>query len=717
MRMLRGSLLVGALAAGAFLWGCGESPSAPTLPEVETVVAGGDAQYGTAGQLLETPLHAVVRSTASGEGQAAVTVLWSVEDGDATLAGSAATVTDSTGSTYARLRLGAAPGEVRVRVTVQKQRSAWAEFHAFLVEAPRLSSLSATSANAGDTITLSGSNFSPIADQDVALFSGIRGRVVTATTTELHVEVPPCLPARTVEVTVRLGAVASQGIALAVAKGGDVTNLDVAGSLDVDDPTGLSCVQLSGAGGARYLVVALSASTVGAAEYGYTLTGLASPTAPTPTAAQAVRRSAVAARTPEFAQAFEEGIRDSEARLVRGGAPPAAATTLRAAPSLVPAVGDRRSFKVLNSAGGFDDVTGVARYVGSHGALYVDETAPQGGLQPSDLETLAAEFDEVIYPTVTGVFGMPSDIDGNGRVIILFTPAVNRLTPRGSDSFVGGFFYGLDLLDQSGSNRGEVFYALVPDPTGVYSDPRPTDKVMGVIPAILAHEFQHMVHFNQRVLKLGASNVEALWLSEGLAQMSEELVAQAYAALGDSAGVARHREGNRTRARDFLSDPSAVSLIVTTGKGSLAERGAGWLHVLYLWDRGGGNDILRRLTQTTLTGTANVTAVMGVPWLDLISDWESALYLDDLGPNAFPYEYPHVNLRDLLKVDGTGYPLDPETLGGTDFTRAGSLRSSSAHQYVVVPPSGGSLTLRLGGGAGGDAPDAAKLRLRIVRLS
>ena len=35
MRVLRGSVLVGALAAGAFLWGCGESPSAPAFPEVE----------------------------------------------------------------------------------------------------------------------------------------------------------------------------------------------------------------------------------------------------------------------------------------------------------------------------------------------------------------------------------------------------------------------------------------------------------------------------------------------------------------------------------------------------------------------------------------------------------------------------------------------------------------------------------------------------------
>ena len=34
--------------------------------------------------------------------------------------------------------------------------------------------------------------------------------------------------------------------------------------------------------------------------------------------------------------------------------------------------------------------------------------------------------------------------EANDRVIIIFTPAVNRLTEPGSDGFVGGFFYGLD---------------------------------------------------------------------------------------------------------------------------------------------------------------------------------------------------------------------------------------------------------------------------------
>jgi hypothetical protein len=279
---------------------------------------------------------------------------------------------------------------------------------------------------------------------------------------------------------------------------------------------------------------------------------------------------------------------------------------------------------------------------------------------------------------------------------------------------VGGFFYGLDLLEREGSNRAEIFYGMVPDPAGQYSDPRTREQVLAVMPAILAHEFQHMIHFNQRVLVSKADGTEAQWLSEGMAQMAEELVARAYLKRGDTFTSDGYREGNKKRARYYLADPSAVSLIWSTGQGSLEERGGGWLFALYLWDRGGGDQVLRSLTRSTRTGTANVAAVMGAPWPDVFSDWTAALYLDGTGARPYPFEYPSVQLRDLLRT-ANGYPLSPEIVGSEDFSRTGLLWSSSVQQYIVVPPASGSVALRLGGEAGGNAPADAAFRFRIVR--
>jgi len=50
-----------------------------------------------------------------------------------------------------------------------------------------------------------------------------------------------------------------------------------------------------------------------------------------------------------------------------------------------------------------------------------------------------------VEPTDRAAFGAPSDIDGNGRVIIFFTRAVNELSTVGSSGVVLGFYYRRDL--------------------------------------------------------------------------------------------------------------------------------------------------------------------------------------------------------------------------------------------------------------------------------
>ncbi|HKJ03569.1 MAG TPA: hypothetical protein VJ997_13970, partial [Longimicrobiales bacterium] len=614
----------------------------PDLPALEMVVAGGDGQYGTPGQRLGAPLQVLVRRVDTGAHQSGLAVQWAVEGGDATLATTSVGTTDGDGYAEAVVQLGTTPGVVRVRATLRDRTEVSVVLEAHVVEHPRLQGLSAPSARGGDTLTLAGAAFSPTPDQNVVLFSGIRGRVVEAGATSLRVEVPRCLPVRPVSVTVQLGLLVSEALPLDVVEDrGQPVDLGAGVPLDVQDDFGFTCVRLPG-GGPGYLVMVESTGTVGAARYGFTLSGLVA----TETAAPAARRAPAGppvlgphVPTVGAQEAFDARLRALEASLVRGGASAAgpagvAPAQARGPSATVPSVGDKRSFKVFKGSKegqiDFDDVTAVARLVSAQAVFYVDERAPAGGFTDQDLGRFAADFDEIIFPTDTAAFGAPSDLDGNQRVVILLTPTVNSLTPRGSsgDGFIGGFFYGLDLLDRDGSNHAEIFYGIVPDSTGLYGDARYRQSVMEVMPAILAHEFQHMIHFNQRVLKLGADGTEALWLSEGMAQMAEELVARAYLKVGDAPTAEQYRDGNRKRARSYLGDPSAVSLIVSTGQGSLAERGAGWLHVLYLWDRGGGDETLRRLTQTIKTGTANVAAAMGASWPDVFSDWAASLYLD-----------------------------------------------------------------------------------------
>jgi hypothetical protein len=716
---------------------CGSDPTQVLPQAVVAFVAGGDSQYGTPGQELSTPLHVVVQSQTTELPVRGRNVAWEIEAGDAEISGPALAVTDSTGSARAQVRLGSTIGEVSVRAQVLGEGGGSVLFRLFTVDRPVLNPLGVVGAAPGGSIELTGENFSPDPEQNVVLFSGIRGRVTSASGTALSVTVPPCLPARSVAVSVQLGTLASPSRELVIESGGEVLSLAVGEVFDALDPQGYSCATLPGDGSAEYVVIAQAAGSIGAATYPIGLFGLGSPaTVAAPTSIElaaaryAVDRSRVGGQLPDdwwrqpFARSagrsddvqslWDQRLRALEQDLATSAARPAAEPAGPAsAPAAAPAVGERRTFKVFRNPGDFTDVTAVARVVGQRAALFVDETAPAGGYSEADLQFFSDMFDDAIEPTVTGAYGETSDLDSNDRIIILFTPAVNELTPRGVSGFIAGFFFGVDLLPgEFGSNEGEIFYTLVPDPGGQFSDPRPKSALLEVAPAVLGHEFQHMVNFNERVLTLGAEGNEAVWLSEALAQYAEELVARWYADRGDVVATERFRGGVRSRSRRYLARPDTVSLIVSYGQGSLAERGGGFLFATYLADRF-GSDVIGRLTKTTRTGVTNVEAETGSDWSILLSDWWAASWLDGLGIASGVLEYPTVDLRGFL---GDPYPLLPTSLGGGDFSLSRSMPSSSAGYYIVTPEAGGTTTLRLGGEAGGASLPQAEAQMRILRV-
>jgi len=709
------------------LVGCKES-TGPALPMLEVVAVRGDLQYGTAGVDLAEPLVVLVREVGSKLPAAEVNVRWTVTSGDAVVLGPDARVTDNAGFSEVRLRMRNAVGPVTVTATVIDRAEASVTLRSFLIGAPELTRAVPQAVEAGGTLVLEGANFSPVADQNLVYFSGVRGRVVGASVTRLEVSVPACLPPRaSVGVRVGLGAVLSDSIQITVAGAATAPPMAVGATRDLADPLGLDCLRLSGEGGARYLLIARSASTLAAARHPYRLTGLEHrPVATAPVAGAPLRQGSTdTGAEPSGAElsvqeAFDARLREEEEALVAIRRAPGGLVDEGAGPQGAPlravTVGESKPFWVYNGADDpnerFDQVTATVRHVGQHAVIYVDEQAPANGFTAADLQAIGARFDQVIHPTVTGVFGAPSDLDRNQKIAILFTPVVNRLTPRGSNSFVGGFFYGRDLLPElSFSNKAEVFYALVPDPLGVHSDARTRQMVMGAVPSILAHEFQHMIHFNQRVLRADGSQ-DALWMLEGLAQMAEELVARAYDLRAAPLEAELFRDGNRRRARLHLDRPDTVSLIVSSGRGTLAERGAGFLFLLHLHQHEGA-DLLRRLTRSTRTGVQNVVAEVGRGWDDLIADWTSATYLDGTALGTGRWSYAGFDLRDFL---GAPFPIRPLSNSPGDFSFSSELASSSMRYIVLTPPQDGTLTVAFGGGGGRAHGVGAGMALRVVRL-
>lgn len=706
--------LVALLLVGA----CGDGPTDPGPSSLTLEMRAGDGQIALVGTTLSEPLSVVVRDRRSGDSVPQVSMRWEIVQGSGASLRDVATVTDSLGRSSNRLTVGSQPDTYRVRVSLSGLATTPLEFSAIAARTPRVTAVPASTVAAGETITIQGTDFHPDASQNVVEFAGIRQPAITASPTQLTVRVPVCLPTRTVSVRVRFGPLRSDPVSLSVAGSAETLSLSPGAALVSADPKLLECVRLPRISGSQYLIVTQATSTHGGGRYPYRIVGVAaaasaaavSEAQPAVSAAQAVQATPV-----EVQDRFEAQLRNRERELAAVAPHVAAAARVAVAE---PEVGDRKTFSVINKAGMFERVTAEVRFVSRRAVLYQDLEAPAGGFTESDFRQFAQLFDDPIYETDVAVYGEPSDLDGNGRINILFTPVVNALTARGTDGFIAGFFFGNDLLDGTGTNRAEVFYSLVPDPEGKFSDIRTKGRILRTVPAVLAHEFQHMIHFNQRFLMRKSAGAEALWLSEGLAHMAEDLVAQVFIQRRDSVRADDFELGNILRGGRFLAETAGTSLLSSLSPGTLEERGAAWLFVKYLLGHFGGNQLLGRLTQTTRTSTANVTAETGRTWPSLLADWGPALFLDDLAvPVERRFTFPDYALRATLGRFST-FPLQPRSLSYQDFTQADTLASSSSGFLLVRPgfTTADGLYLSHGHQVAGPIAASANPQIIVVRL-
>ncbi|HEY8470708.1 MAG TPA: hypothetical protein VIL18_13740 [Longimicrobiales bacterium] len=719
-RLAQGLRVAVAVAVVCLPASCGD-PSGPARSR--TIAIEGDyPRFGPAGQPLGAPLRVRVTGGQSDGPIARANVRWRVVRGSGATISPTSTLTDTAGITQALLTLGPDTGLYRVEASLPGSSSAPAVFEVRAVLTPQIVSIDPNPAAAGSIVRITADNLSPVPSDHAVLFGGFRGTVVGGTATELEVQVPACIPTRAVSVAIEIGPVRSDSVSLTVvSEGGDPLALDPGDAVTLSSAEEFACIRLpAGPPSAWYLVVAQNAADAAQQDLPFQLAGLVGPVSETRVASAGVSASLGWTAPSDPAIPWEARLRARERELPLESAMPPRGELGVLGYTLPPEIGDRRTFQVLNKDETFTRVTAEVKYVSERAVLYQDLNAPSGGLTAADFAALGQLFDDPIYDAVVGAFGAPSDIDGDGRIIILFTPVVNEMTPRGSQGFIAGFFYGLDLTTEPNSNRAEIFYSLVPDPTGQFSDGRATSDVLRAVPPVLAHEFQHMVHFNQRFL-LRNRPPEAQWLSEGLAHTAEDVVAAVLLARGDSRAN-NFLASNLARARLYLADPGGASLINEEPPGSLEERGAQWLFIKYLMGHYGGADLLARLTQTTLTGTSNVTSATGRNWSALLAEWSVALWADDapelqglaLDPR---FTFPNVNLREEYARFGQAFPLGPVSIPMRDFLAFDTLPAASMDYLMLVAPPLAPPPLHLNfAGAQGAPLEGAEARLTILRV-
>jgi hypothetical protein len=395
----------------------------------------------------------------------------------------------------------------------------------------------------------------------------------------------------------------------------------------------------------------------------------------------------------------------------------------------VPVVGDLVALNVAEaSCSNADMRTFRIEAIGEKSIVLADTANPSGGFDRTDYKRFGARFDALVYPLDVGNFGEPSDIDGNARVAILFTRAVNELTPANSDSYIGGFFHPRDLFPRAQSsvevcptsNEGELVYMMVPDPAGVVNGNAFSRGMVDTLTTgVLAHELQHLINGSRRLYVNSAESFEETWLNEGLSHIAEELLYFQESGYAPRWGLTAQKindtwehfapwiaddASNFVRFYLYLLDPANHSPIALND--DLETRGATWAYLRYAVDRSYSSDggVWARFGNSTTTGFGTLTFGLQRDPEPLMRDFALA----NMTGEHPSWDFGSVYSR--IFADGI-YPLTFTALKDATAVPVAA-HGGSASYYKFSVPAGVQALLKLGSSA---APRNGTLTFMLVR--
>jgi polyhydroxyalkanoate synthesis regulator phasin len=236
------------------------------------------------------------------------------------------------------------------------------------------------------------------------------------------------------------------------------------------------------------------------------------------------------------------------------------------------------------------------------------------------LSELSTAFEETIYPVLTSEYGeeWKPGIDLDKRITVLIHPM---------EDTVSGYFRSADEYPQAqveNSNQREMVYLAAS---------RITDSLNK---SYLAHEFTHLITFNQKERAYGI--VEETWLNEARAEYAPTLL-----------GYDDTYEGSnlQKRVRNFLNN-SRDSL--TEWQGRAADYGILNLFTQYLVDQY-GKEILADSLHSNKTGVESLNYALGrngfsEDFSQVFTNWTIAIFINECeaGPK---YCYLNDNLENI----------------------------------------------------------------------
>lgn len=306
--------------------------------------------------------------------------------------------------------------------------------------------------------------------------------------------------------------------------------------------------------------------------------------------------------------------------------------------------GQKQSFWVTNTdnAKSFQ-INATLMYVTDHAYFWVQDGVKYNKTEAKDL---VDAFENKMYPTDREFFGSEwsPGIDGDQHIYLVYT--------RGIGESVAGYFSSPDEYHPDAhkySNAHEMFVF------NADNSPLGDTYTYGV----LAHEFQHMIHWKQ-------DRNETSWMNEGFSEVA--VLLNGYYVSG--------------AASEYTSDPDMQLTDWGAEPGTNGPHyGASFLFLTYFLDRF-GEEATKALVQDQQNGLESVDNILksinatdkqsGQPILadDVFMDWATTNYLLDgsVGDGRFVYH---------------NYPEAPQVADTETITNCPNQLTSTVHQFGV----------------------------------
>lgn len=212
----------------------------------------------------------------------------------------------------------------------------------------------------------------------------------------------------------------------------------------------------------------------------------------------------------------------------------------------------------------------------------------------SSLDLVCNEF-EKHYNKEKSIYGNHTDVDNNGKIIILFLD----LNPEsGSSSILNGYFNPADLIDGQGNNADMLYMDL----GGLNSNPY-------YMAGTILHELQHLINYNVNVL--GNGREMDVWLNEALSESTSVL-------FNETTINSRNKEFNNINYYCFYTWDLPINVFANYPSASVFMN---WLYIR----SGYSEEIFKNIASSKTVSSYNrvlsyVTAISST-WDSLLLQW------------------------------------------------------------------------------------------------